>query len=166
MVSFLLQKVCVCVDASDAKVLYSEGYNFWAECIVLFHLIYLCWFWSKEGKHFYGKTVFASLAKGDNGGACEESAVGHQMGSGHTVCSVRGRGGDGSGESSTNRQPASESESWWLFSSPSNSPSRLLNATAPAPSHPHQYLSLGLRGEIISWRIGLLPNCVLWFFPN
>lgn len=77
-----------------------------------------------------------------------------------------GEGGGGSGESSTNRQPASESESWWLFSSPSNSPSRLLNAMACVPSHPHQYLSLGLRGEIISWHIGLLPNCVSWFFPN
>lgn len=63
-----------------------------------------------------------------------------------------GEEGGGSGECSAHRQPASESESWWLISFPSRSPSRLLNATVCAPFRPHQHLFLGLRGEIISWR--------------
>lgn len=42
---------------------------------------------------------------------CEESAVGHQMGSGCTVCSPVGKGERGGGGGSAHRQPANQSES-------------------------------------------------------
>lgn len=62
-------------------------------CIVLFHFI-LIWvdFDPVRKSTPMGKHCLFLWPKGDKAAACEESAVGHQMGSGCTVCSARGRG--------------------------------------------------------------------------
>lgn len=77
-------------------------------------------------------------------------------------------GGGGSGECSAHRQPARESESWWLISSPSSSLSRVLNAMVCTLSRPHQHLSLRLRGEIIwrSWHQTASELYILVIFPQ
>lgn len=66
---------------------------FWVVgCIVLFHFI-LIWvgFNPVRKSTPMGKHCLFMWPKGDKAAAGEESAVGHQMGSGRTVCSARGR---------------------------------------------------------------------------
>lgn len=78
--------VCACVDATDAEVFWKDMTS---ELDVLFCSICICvGFDPKRESSLMGKHCLFLWPKGDNSGACEESAVGHQMGSGHTV---RGR---------------------------------------------------------------------------
>ncbi len=58
--------VCVCVDSLEAEMVWYVGGKWllsWMHCFVplCFHL---GWFWSKQWKHSYGRTLFISLAKG------------------------------------------------------------------------------------------------------
>lgn len=137
----------VCVDALYAEIVCVGRIMLLSliHCFVPF-CFNLGWFWSKQGKWSYGKTLVCFSGQGET----MRQHVKNQPSDTRWGLDVQWeREGGGVLGSVQHRQPASESESWWLISSPSSSPSRLLNAMVCALSHPHQHLSSGLRGGII-----------------